>query len=144
MPTNQVVISGHLGNTPEPRVTARNGVPSTRLAIGQNEVFWVEGERQERTHWFYVVCYGRLAEVMVEYLEKGAGVVVSGRLHTRPWRDQEHERESMVTEIIAHQIEITRWPRDRQREVPEPVTELGDGEPAAADPSIANESVVPF
>ncbi len=144
MPTNQVVISGHVGNTPEPRVTARNGIPSTRLAIGQNEVFWVEGERQERTHWFYVICYGRLAEVMVEYLEKGAGVVVTGRLHTRPWRDQEHERESMVTEIIASHIEITRWPRDRQRETPENLANLAHDEPAATEHEARDESAVPF
>ena len=113
MPTNQVVLSGHIGNTPEPRVTARQGISCTRLALGQNEVYWVDGERQERTHWFYIVCYGRLAENMVEHLEKGAGVVVSGRLSTRPWHDRASEKESMVTEVIAHNIEITRWPRDK-------------------------------
>ena len=114
MQTNQVILSGYVGNAPEARVTARSQTATTRIALGQNEIFWKDNERQERTHWHYIVCYGRLAEVVLEHVEKGAGLVVTGRLSTRPWHDKELTRELMVTEIIASSIEITRWPKNKQ------------------------------
>ncbi len=114
MQTNQVVVSGYVGNQPETRLTARQGIPSTRLAIAQTEVFWKDEEKQERTHWFQVICYGKVAEIAVKHISKGARLVVSGRLSSRIWHDQESGRDLQLVEIIASNIEISRWPKEKE------------------------------
>ncbi len=113
MHTNQVIVSGYVGNQPEPRLTTRHGIATTRLALAQTEVFWKDEERMEKTHWFQIICYGRIAETAVQHVAKGTRLVVSGRLASRVWHDQDSGRDQSITEIIAHNLEISRWPKDR-------------------------------
>lgn len=145
MNTNTVVISGNIGNTPEPRVTPRSNTPTTRVALGQTEFFWKDEERQERTHWFYITFYGRLAEIVVEHLDKGAGIVVTGRLHTRPWKDKDLEREMMVTEVVAQSLEITRWPKEKDDAFANQLTEGNATQPSDTyHEEIDNGHPIPF
>ncbi len=113
MHTNQVIVSGYVGNQPEARLTTRHGIATTRLALAQTEVYWKDEERMEKTHWFQIICYGKIAETAVQHVAKGTRLVVSGRLASRVWHDQDSGRDQSITEIIAHNLEISRWPKDR-------------------------------
>ena len=60
---------------------------------------------QDRTEWHKVVFFGRLAEIVAEYLRKGSQVYVEGRLQTRKWQDKEgHDR--YTTEIVAGEMQM--------------------------------------
>ena len=49
--------------------------------------------------------FGRLAEIVGEYLRKGSQVYVEGRLQTRKWQDKEgHDR--YTTEIVANEMQM--------------------------------------
>ena len=55
--------------------------------------------------WFKVVCFGRLAEVCGEYLNKGRHVYLEGRLQTRKWAGPEGEQRTVI-EVVANQMQI--------------------------------------
>jgi len=60
---------------------------------------------QERTEWHRVVFFGRLAEIVGEYLHKGSQVYVEGRLQTRKWQDKEG-KDRYTTEIVASEMQM--------------------------------------
>jgi single-strand DNA-binding protein len=63
------------------------------------------GEQQERTEWHRVVFFGRLAEIVGEYLKKGSQVYVEGRLQTRKWQDKEGG-DRYTTEVVANDMQM--------------------------------------
>jgi single-strand DNA-binding protein len=102
---NKVQIIGNLGRDPEMRYTP-SGKPVASFTVTVSRS-WVkpEGERIEKTEWFNIVAWERLAEICSKYLAKGSPVYVEGRLETRSWEagnGQKHYR----TEIIANEVII--------------------------------------
>jgi len=80
-----VIIVGHLGADPEMRYTP-SGTPVTNFSVATNRR-WTDqqGQPQEETTWFRVVCWGKLAETTNQYLSKGRQVLVQGEIQTRSW-----------------------------------------------------------
>jgi len=76
----QITLIGNLGADPEMRYTP-NGLPVTsfRMAVSRN---WTgqDGQRQEKTIWFRVTAWRKLAETASQYLTKGSKVLVVGEL----------------------------------------------------------------
>ncbi|HIJ83155.1 MAG: single-strand binding protein [Magnetococcales bacterium] len=97
---NRVQLIGHLGADPETRAT-QDGKAVTNLRIATSES-WndAQGQKQERTEWHRVVFFGRMAEVVQQYLRKGSQIFVEGRLQTRKWTDKQGA-ERYTTEIVA-------------------------------------------
>lgn len=103
---NKVILIGNLGNDPDIRYTASGAaVANVSLATAENWKDRETGEQQERTEWHRVVFFGRLAEIVGEYLKKGSQIYVEGRLQTRKWQDKEgHDR--YTTEIVANEMQM--------------------------------------
>ena len=103
---NKVILIGNLGNDPDIRYTAGGAaVANISLATAESWKDKNSGEQQERTEWHRVVFFGRLAEIVGEYLRKGSQVYVEGRLQTRKWQDKEgHDR--YTTEIVANEMQM--------------------------------------
>lgn len=76
----QITLIGNLGRDPEMRYTP-TGLPVTSftMAVSRN---WVgqDGQRQEKTIWFRVTAWRKLAETASQYLTKGSKVLVVGEL----------------------------------------------------------------
>ncbi|MGE0384530.1 MAG: single-stranded DNA-binding protein [Gammaproteobacteria bacterium] len=102
---NKVMLIGNLGADPEVRYTAGgSAVANVRLATAESWKDKQTGETQERTEWHRVVFFGRLAEIVAEYLRKGSQVYVEGRLQTREWEKDGVKRYS--TEIVANDMQM--------------------------------------
>lgn len=87
---NKVILIGHLGADPEVRYTqSGTAVANLRLATNESYKDKNSGERVEKTEWHRVVGWGKLAEIMGEYLKKGRQVYIEGQLQTRQWQDKE-------------------------------------------------------
>jgi single-strand DNA-binding protein len=71
-----------------------------RLATSERYKDRSSGEAKEATEWHRVVFFGRLAEVVGEYLKKGSLVYIEGRLRTRKWQDS-NQQDRYTTEIAA-------------------------------------------
>ena len=87
---NKVILLGHLGADPEVRYT-QGGTAVANLRIATNESYNDKnsGERIEKTEWHRVVAWGKLAEIVGQYLTKGRQVYIEGQLQTRQWQDKE-------------------------------------------------------
>ena len=98
---NKVTLIGNLGADPEVRYTPDNrAIANINLATGESWKDKNTGERREKTEWHRVVFFGRLAEVVGEYLRKGSKVYIEGRLQTRKWQDKE-QNDRYTTEIVV-------------------------------------------
>lgn len=102
---NKVILVGNLGNDPEVRY-AQSGAAITTLSVATSES-WKDkdGQQQERTEWHRVKAFGRLAEIMGEYLKKGRQVYIEGSLRTEKYTDK-NGVEKYSTDIIADQMQM--------------------------------------
>jgi single-strand DNA-binding protein len=60
---------------------------------------------KEATEWHRVSFFGRLAEIVNEYLKKGSSVYIEGRIRTRKWQAQDGT-DRYSTEIVAEQMQM--------------------------------------
>ena len=76
----QITLVGNLGGDPEMR-NMPSGVPVTNFSVATSRSWTGEdGQRQEKTVWFRVAAWQRLAETCSQYLAKGRRVMVVGEL----------------------------------------------------------------
>jgi single-strand DNA-binding protein len=93
---NKVILVGNLGADPETRyLPSGDAVANIRLATTDRYKDKTSGETKENTEWHRVSFFGRLAEIVNEYLKKGSSVYIEGRIRTRKWTDQEIVAEQM-------------------------------------------------
>jgi single-strand DNA-binding protein len=86
---NKVILIGNLGAKPELKYSSNN-VAITNLSVATSES-WTDkntGQKQEKTEWHKVSIFGKLAEVMSKYCDKGSKVYVEGKLQTRKYQDK--------------------------------------------------------
>lgn len=103
---NKVILVGNLGADPETRyLPSGDAVANIRLATTDRYKDKASGEFKELTEWHRVAFFGRLAEIVNEYLKKGSSVYIEGRIRTRKWTDQAGQ-ERYSTEIVADQMQM--------------------------------------
>jgi len=103
---NKVIIVGTLGKDPEIRYTS-DGKAVANVSVATSEK-WTDkatGQKQEKTEWHRIVAFGRLAEIIGEYLSKGSQVYFEGKLQTRKWQDQ-NGQDRYTTEIVANDMQM--------------------------------------
>jgi len=102
---NQVTLTGRLAQDPEYRIT-EGGHPrlSARLAVNRSYRDR-DGEWQSEASFFNIVVWQKLAEVNADRLAKGTPVLVSGRLRSHSWRDEEEQPHSLV-EVQVRTLQV--------------------------------------
>jgi single-strand DNA-binding protein len=75
------------------------------FALASNRFFKQDEETQKEVSFFEVTTWSRLAEVCGEYLKKGRGVRVVGRLKQDRWNSPEGQPRSKVS-IVAEHVEF--------------------------------------
>ena len=104
---NKVILLGNLGRDPELK-GSKGSVCNFSLAVGERKK---EGDSWvDHTEWMRVVCFGKTAENVVEYLSKGSKAYVEGRLQTREWEKDGVRRQT--TEVVAHRVVFLDSKRD--------------------------------
>ena len=90
---SKVILIGNLGRDPETRYTP-SGAMNVQFTMAVSRRFRDNsGQDQERTNWFRVTAWAKLAETLDNltqqgYLAKGKQVYVEGRLEAREYTDQ--------------------------------------------------------
>jgi single-strand DNA-binding protein len=101
---NKVMLIGNLGKDPELKyLPSGQAVVSFPLATTERRLD-KNGQRQEKTEWHNIVVYGRMAEVINQYLKKGRSAFIEGRISTRSWEKDGVKK--YRTEIIASNIQF--------------------------------------
>lgn len=115
---NRVQLMGNLGKEPETRYTPTGQKVCTFTVAVNHRWKTRDGESKESTEWFNIEAWGRLGEICQEYLHKGSGVYLEGRLQTDRY---EHEGETRYfTKVIAQGMQML----DRKHTDEEPTTEV--------------------
>lgn len=101
---NKAFIAGNLTRDPELRALP-SGANVATFGVATNRV-WYDQDRnkQEATEFHNIVVFGRQAETTAQYLKKGSGVLVEGRLQTRSW-DKDGQKQYR-TEIVADRVQF--------------------------------------
>jgi len=86
---NKVMLIGNVGNDPEIRATA-SGSRVAKLSIATNRT-WSDrsGEQQEKTEWHRLTFFGRVVDVVEQYVKKGDRLFVEGRLEYSQTQDEQ-------------------------------------------------------
>jgi len=101
---NKVILYGNLTRDPEVRALP-SGMNVCNFSIATNRVFKDrDGNRQEATDFHNVVVFGRQADTVNQYLKKGNGVFIEGRLQTRSW--EKDGQKQYRTEVIADRVQF--------------------------------------
>jgi len=102
---NKVILVGNLGRDPEIRYLP-SGDPVANVTIATSSKYKNKtGELVEETEWHRVTFFGKLAEIVGQYLKKGRSVYVEGRIKTRKYTDKDGV-EKYATDIIANEMQM--------------------------------------
>lgn len=102
---NRCSFIGRLGRDPEVRyMPDGQAAVNVSIAVGSS---WKDqsGDRKESTEWVPIAFFGKLAEVVGEYLQKGSQIYVAGKFKTRKWTDKSGN-ERYTTEIVAQDMQM--------------------------------------
>jgi single-strand DNA-binding protein len=103
---NKVIIVGNLGRDPEVRhMPSGDAIANIAVATSYKSKDRNTGEQKELTEWHRISFFGRLAEIVGQYLKKGSSVYVEGRLQTRKYTDKDGI-ERYATDIIAENMQM--------------------------------------
>jgi single-strand DNA-binding protein len=98
---NKVILIGNLGADPDVRyMPSGDAVANVRIATSETWKDRNTGEKQERTEWHNVVFFGKIAEIVKQYLHKGSKIYVEGKLRTRKWQTQDGQ-DRYTTEVVV-------------------------------------------
>lgn len=101
---NKAMIYGNLTRDPEKKALP-NGTSVCSFSVATNRTYNdKDGKKQEQTEYHNVVAFGKLADIMGQYLQKGRPVYIEGRLTTRSW--EKDGQKQYRTEIIADNFQF--------------------------------------
>lgn len=100
---NKAIIIGRLGKDPEIQYLP-SGVAVANMTIATDEGYKDKntGQQVEKTEWHRVAAFGKLAEIIQQYVQKGAKVYIEGKLQTDEYEKDGVKRYS--TKIVAHDM----------------------------------------
>ena len=104
MSVNKVILLGRVGNDPEVKfMPSGNAVVNLSMATNRKFKNQDSGSYEDKTEWHRVVYFGKLAEIVEKYLDKGSKVYVEGKLQTRKWQDKSGA-DRWTTEIVGNEL----------------------------------------
>ena len=102
---NKVILVGNLGKDPEVRYLPSGDAVANITLATSSKYKNKTGEMVEETEWHRVTFFGKLAEIVGQYLKKGRSVYVEGRIKTRKYTDKDGV-EKYATEIVADRMQL--------------------------------------
>src|SRR5690606_28810292 len=99
---NRVTLIGHTGKEVEV-FNFENGGMKASVTLATNDFYTnAKGEKVEETQWHTLVAFGKTAEIMQKYVQKGKEIAVEGKL---TYRSYEKDGQKMyITEIRVEEL----------------------------------------
>ena len=100
---NKVQLIGNVGNDPEIKIL-EGGKKLAKFTIATNEVYYNENkEKVTDTQWHNVTAFGKTAEIIESFVNKGKEIAIEGKLTHRSYDDKDGVKR-YYTEIIANEL----------------------------------------
>ena len=104
---NCVTLVGRIGRDPELRY-AQSGTPICKFSLAVTR----RGGRDE-TDWLNIVCFGKTAEFVSQYMDKGSLVGIEGRIQVDQYEKDGQQR--TWTEIVANNVQALESRQEAER-----------------------------
>ena len=104
MSVNKVILIGNCGGTPQIRTAGDQKVASFNLATTE-KYKGKDGNMVESTEWHNITIWGRLAEVVERYVDKGTPLYIEGKIKTEKFTGKDGQ-EKFMTRIIASSLQL--------------------------------------
>ncbi|OHA15581.1 MAG: single-stranded DNA-binding protein [Candidatus Taylorbacteria bacterium RIFCSPLOWO2_12_FULL_43_20] len=102
---NKAILYGNLTRDPELK-SLPSGIQVASFGVATNRVYKdKDGNKKEQADFHNIVAFGRQGELAAQYLKKGSGVFVEGRMQTRSWDAQDGQKKYR-TEVVADRIQF--------------------------------------
>jgi single stranded DNA-binding protein (ssb) len=95
---NKAILLGHLGRDPEMKIS-QSGTSVCRFSLAVSEKY----NNQQQTEWFNCVSFGKLAEIVDQYLSKGSQAYIEGRIQTRKYQAKDGS-DRYSTDVIVNNL----------------------------------------
>jgi single-strand DNA-binding protein len=108
---NVCTLVGRIGTDPDLRYTS-SGTPVVQFRLGVRRRVrggggGDQGQRQQQdTDWITIVAFGKTAEFVSQYLDKGAQIGVTGNIRARVWEPEGGGQRKEFVEVVADNIEF--------------------------------------
>ena len=99
---NKVTLIGRTGKDVE-TLNFENGIIAKVSLATSDHYTNAKGEKVEDTQWHNLVAFGKTAEIMQKYVEKGNEIAVEGKITYRNYEDKEGQKR-FITEIRVEEI----------------------------------------
>lgn len=100
---NRVQLIGHVGQEPEIK-TLDGGKKLAKITLATNEVYYNDKkEKITDTQWHNLTAWGKTAEIIENFVEKGKEIAIEGKLSYRVWEDKNGEKR-YATEITISEL----------------------------------------
>lgn len=102
---NKVILMGNLTRDPQVRYTpGGTAVADIGLAVNRTWFDKQSNQKKEEVTFVDVTLWGRQAEVAGEYLSKGRGVLIEGRLQLDQWDDKATGEKRSKLKVIGEEM----------------------------------------
>jgi len=88
--STQVTILGNTGRDVELRYTP-NGTAVANFSVASNTVRGQGEGQKKKTDWYNITAWGKQAETLAKYLQKGSQILVRGKLDLSAWETRNGE-----------------------------------------------------
>ena len=100
---NKVQLIGRLGAKAEFK-SLEGGKAMARFNLATNEIYRnAKGEKVEETTWHHLIAWGKTAEVINQYTDKGSEIAIEGKLINRSFTGKDGVKK-YVTEIQVKEV----------------------------------------
>jgi len=102
---NRVQLIGNLGNDPE-IINLESGKKLAKFSLATNESYInKKGDKITNTEWHNIVAWGKTADIVENYLNKGKEVLVVGKLTYNQYETEKGEKK-YFTQIQVNQLQM--------------------------------------
>ena len=101
--SNVFAAWGNVGKDPETKTT-QNGKTICTFSIASKT-------GKDKTSWFNVICFGKTAEIVSQYVKKGSLISVSGQIEIEKYE------EKYYTKVIANNVDFLGAKPKQEEEV---------------------------
>ncbi|MFC6267847.1 single-stranded DNA-binding protein [Frigoriflavimonas asaccharolytica] len=99
---NKVTLIGRTGKEVEMLKFENGQLAKVSLATTDHYTN-AKGEKVEETQWHNLVCYGKTAEIMQKYVEKGKEIAIEGKIQYKTYEDKDGQKR-YSTEIKVDEL----------------------------------------
>ncbi|CAH8296138.1 single-strand DNA-binding protein [Mariniflexile fucanivorans] len=109
---NKVQLIGNIGNEPDFK-ELEGGKKVVNFSLATNEIYKnAEGVKVTDTQWHNIVAWGKTAEVIKKYTNKGDEIAVEGKLVSRSYEDAQGTKR-YVTEVLVNEVLLLSKPKEQ-------------------------------